>query len=240
MVKPFIIAIAAAAAAAAGCSEARSQEGGPAVQRNYPVGSFERIELAGAYDVTVRTGAAPSVQARGSQEAIERLVVEVEGNRLKIYPQRRSGLSFNWGSMGKVTLTVTVPRLSAVELAGAGAVRIDRVVGDSFEGAVAGSGDLRIADVQVGRLQMGISGSGRAQARGRAREAQYKIAGSGEIDARKLDSQTAAVRIAGSGEVAAHATRSADVDIAGSGNVEILGGARCKISKAGSGDVRCG
>jgi carbon monoxide dehydrogenase subunit G len=119
-------------------------------------------------------------------------------------------------------------------------MRIDRVVGDGFEGGVAGSGKLSIGEVQVGRLKMGISGSGRAQARGRAQQAQYKIAGSGGIDARNVAAETAAVSIAGSGEVTAHATSSAKVDIAGSGDVEILGGGKCTVSKAGSGNVRCG
>jgi hypothetical protein len=243
MMKVIGLAIAAAAAAAAGgCSKAQSQEGegGPTVERNYPVGAFERIALAGAYDVTVRTGANPSVQAHGSQQSIERLVVEVHGNTLRIHPEKRSGMSFNWGSPSKVMLTVTVPRLSAAELGGSGGMRIDRVVGDSFEGAVAGSGDLRIGEVQVARLRMGISGSGQAEARGRAQQAQYDIAGSGGINARNVAAETAAVSIAGSGEVTAHATRSAKVDIAGSGDVEIVGGAKCTVSKAGSGNVRCG
>lgn len=241
MMKPMVIAIAGtAAAAAAGCSEARSQEAAPRIERNYQVGNFERLELAGSYDVTVRTGAAPSVHARGSERMIERLVVEVHGNTLRIHPEKRSKMGFNWGSGGKVTLTVTVPRLSAAELAGSGDIRVDRVTGDSFEGGVAGSGNLSIGEVQVGRLKMGISGSGSMQARGRASEAQYEIAGSGGIDAGQVDAETAAVSIAGSGDVSAHATRSARVDIAGSGDVEIKGGAKCTVSKAGSGQVRCG
>lgn len=239
MIKAIAMAVVASAALGACGSEARGEEGGPAVERNYAVGNFERIELAGAYDVTVRTGAAPGVQARGAEKSLERLVVEVEGDRLKIYPRRRQGLNFNWGSPGKVTLTVTVPELSAVELAGSGDVRIDRVTGDSFEGGVAGSGNLSIGQIAVARLKMGIAGSGHAEARGRAQQAQYEIAGSGGIDARNIHAESAAVSIAGSGDVTAHATRTAKVDIAGSGDVEISGGAKCTVSRAGSGEVRC-
>lgn len=239
MIKAIAMAVLASAALGACSAEARGEESGPTVERSYQVGNFERIELGGAYDVTVRTGAAPGVHARGAQESIERLVVEVEGNRLKIYPRRRQGLNFNWGSRGKVTLIVTVPRLSAAELAGSGDMSIDRVTGDSFEGGVAGSGNLSIGEVAVGRLKMGIAGSGHVKARGSASQAQYEIAGSGDIDARNINAQSAAVSIAGSGDVSAHATRSAKVDIAGSGDVEISGGAKCTVSKAGSGQVRC-
>ena len=41
--------------------EARSENGGPEISRNFEVGAFDRIELQGAYDTTVRTGSAPSV-----------------------------------------------------------------------------------------------------------------------------------------------------------------------------------
>ncbi len=240
MIRSVIFAIAAAAAAAAGCSKAHSQESGPTIERDFQVGNFERIALSGAYDVTVRTGAEPSVHARGSQRMIEQMVVEVHGDTLRIHPQKRSGTGFNRGSRGKVALTVTVPRLSAAQLAGSGDIQVDRVTGESFEGGISGSGNLSIGAVEVGRLKMGISGSGRAEARGRASQAQYDIAGSGAIDARDVATETAAVSIAGSGDVTAHATRAAKVDIAGSGDVEIMGGAKCTVSNAGSGKVRCG
>ena len=78
MKRAIVLGIAAAIVAAAGCSAARSEDGGPRVDRNYKVGSFDRIELAGAYDTTVRTGSAPSVHAQGNQKAIDNLEVEVK------------------------------------------------------------------------------------------------------------------------------------------------------------------
>ena len=49
--------IAAATLATAGCGHSRAEDGGPTVQRSYQVGDFQRIEVAGPYDVDVRTGA---------------------------------------------------------------------------------------------------------------------------------------------------------------------------------------
>lgn len=231
----------AAAAAAAGCTSARGEDGGPAVQRNYQVGAFERIEVAGPYDVEVRTGSAPSVNASGPEKMVERMVVEVDGDTLTIHPRKRKGLNFGWSSHGEpVRLIVTVPRLAAAEIAGSGAIQIDRVAGDRFEGGVAGSGDLRLGQVEVGELKMGIAGSGEIRAgTGRAQRVEYDIAGSGDIDAADLAAEQAQVSIAGSGNVRANATRTASVDIAGSGDVRLTGGAKCEVSKAGSGNVEC-
>ena len=235
-----ILAMTAAAASMAGCSEARS-EGGPVVQRSFAVQPFSRIEVAGPYQVDVRTSGQPSVSASGPEELIERMVVEVEGDTLRIHPEKRNGLNLNWGRHdGTARVAVTVPALAGAQIAGSGEVAVDRIAGESFDGGVAGSGDLRLGSVEVQRLKVGIAGSGGVRANsGQARQAQYEIAGSGDIDMGGLTSETAAVSIAGSGNVNATATGTASVDIAGSGDVRLRGGAQCRVSKAGSGNVDC-
>lgn len=240
MNKSIGVAMVAAAVAATGCARDRNESAGPATTRNYQVGAFDRLEVAGPYEVTVTTGSAPSVRASGGEKSIERMVVEVDDGTLKIHPEKRSGMSFGWSRGHPVKLTVTVPALSAAEIAGSGTISVDKVAGDSFEAGVAGSGDLRLGHVDVKKLKAGIAGSGEINAgKGRAAAAEYEIAGSGDIDAAGLVAETAAVSIAGSGNIAAHATGTAKVDIAGSGDVTMTGGAKCSVSKAGSGNVHC-
>jgi hypothetical protein len=231
----------AAAAVLAGCGQAHSENGGPTVERDYSVGNFDRIDLAGAYDVTVRTGSDPSVHAKGNEKAVERLVVEVRDGILTIHPRKHNGFPWGFSNSGKVNLQITVPALRGAELAGAGDLRIDKVTGDRFTGSITGAGNLTVDQLEVGDLNIAIAGSGDAKAsNGRAKKAEYEITGSGGIDAAGIATQTASVSIAGSGDVMAHASDSADVNIMGSGNVEVKGGAKCSVSKAGSGDVRCG
>ncbi|MEO6581283.1 MAG: head GIN domain-containing protein [Sphingomicrobium sp.] len=240
MRKAIILGMVAAATASTGCARDRDESVGPATTRNYQVGAFDRLEVAGPYAVTVITGSAPSVRASGSEKAIGRMVVVVEGGKLKIHTRKRSGMQFGWSRDRPVKLTVTVPALSAAEIAGSGTIRVDKVAGDTFEAGVAGSGDLRLGQVDVKRLKAGIAGSGEIHVgKGRAAAAEYEIAGSGEIGAAGLVVQTAAVSIAGSGTIAANATATAKVDIAGSGDVTMTGGAKCSVSKVGSGNVRC-
>lgn len=232
--------IVAAAVSTTGCARDRVQEPGPVTERNYPVGAFDKIELAGAYEATVRTGSGPTVHAKGGENILEQLIVEVEGNTLKIRPKKRKGFSWGWGNTkSKIELTITVPSLRGAELAGSGGIRIDKVSGDSFEGGVAGSGAISVDQVDVGSLKLEIAGSGDARAAGKAKTVAYEIAGSGEIDGKGVVAEDADVSIAGSGGVSVHATKTANVDIAGSGDVNVTGGAKCTTSKAGSGDVHC-
>lgn len=241
MRKALAIAVIAAATATSACGKNRAEDGGPTISRNYQVGAFTQIEVAGPYDVDVRTGAHPSVSASGPEKLLERTVVEVKDGKLVIRPEKQKGMfNFGWSSHGKAKLSVTVQQLNGATIAGSGDIRVNDVRGDKFEGTVAGSGSLDVAALDVKELKFAIAGSGEAKAgKGRAQTAKFDIAGSGDIDARGVQTQDAAVSIAGSGGVSAHATGTADVSIMGSGDVEVTGGAKCSVSKAGSGNVRC-
>ena len=235
-----IVAALVATAGTAGCANDRHESPGPTVDRSYSVGAFDQIELAGSYEATVRTGAAPSVRARGGENMLERLVVEVKDGKLQIHPEKRRGFHWGWGHSGKVQLTITVPQLKGATLAGSGAINIDKVKGDTFEGTVAGSGGLNVGALDVGSLKLAIAGSGDAKAgSGKAKSAEYDIAGSGDVDAGGITTEQLKISIAGAGNVRAHSSGAADVSIMGSGDVEVAGGAKCSVHKAGSGNVRC-
>ena len=239
MLRPLAAIV--AASALAGC-QVNAQEGsGPTVDKNYTVGNFSAIEVAGPYDVEVRTGANPSVSARGGEKLLERTVVEVDGDKLVIRPENNHNF-FHWGfgHSGKAHFTVTVPQLNGASIAGSGDIKVDKVAGQAFDGSVAGSGGIDVASMNVQQLKLSIAGSGGVKAgAGKAQSAEYEIAGSGDIDAGAVQAQTLKVSIAGSGGVKAHSSGTADVDIMGSGDVDVAGGAKCNVIKAGSGNVRC-
>lgn len=223
----------------AGCHGVSAEGSGPTVSRNYQVGNFQQIEVAGSYDVEVRTGANVSVSARGGQNLLDHTVVEVSDGKLLIHAEKARGF-FSMGHHGHATFTVTVPQLTGANIAGSGDMKIDHVQGDGFEGQIAGSGSLQLASLDVQELKLSIAGSGDAKAgSGKAKSVEYQIAGSGDIDAGGVQSQDAKMSIAGSGGIKAHAVGTADISIMGSGDVDVSGGAKCQVNKAGSGTARC-
>lgn len=237
-----LITVAAVALAASAChmgANAEDRDPGSNVTRNYQLGAFDRIEVAGPYEVKVTTGGAPGASATGGDKLLDETEVVVEGNVLKIKPKRKNGVRWGWGKRGKAEFTVTTAMLHGAGIAGSGGIAVDKVDGD-FKGEVAGSGDLRLAAVNGGAVELDIAGSGKITAAGKAQSTKIGIAGSGDVQAGGLAARTAEVSIAGSGNVQANASDSAKVDIAGSGNVSVTGGAKCEVSKAGSGNVTCG
>src|SRR5437870_1611444 len=131
-----------AASALAGCQVHAHEGGGATVSRSYSIGNFQEIEVAGPYDVEVRTGANPSVSARGAEKLLERTTVEVKGDKLVIRPENdHNWFHFGWSSHGKANFTVTVPQLSGGTTAGSGDVDISG--GAKCNVSKMGSGNVR-------------------------------------------------------------------------------------------------
>lgn len=236
-----IVAALAGAAMLAGCNmtgtDARVIEAsGVQGSRDFNVGRFETVALAGSHNVIVTVGGAPSVRAEGDTAALEQLDIRVEGGELRIGTQR--GTSFR--GPGRVTIHVTTPSLRGAEIAGSGDIRVSALQTQRFEGEIAGSGNLILQQLQAETAEFDIAGSGNVRASGRVREAKVEVMGSGNAELPGLQAQDADVSIAGSGNANIHASGTARVSIMGSGNVSVAGGARCDVSKMGSGDVRCG
>jgi predicted outer membrane repeat protein len=235
------VSLAAAGLLASAChvgADAEDRDPGAEVTRQYQVGAFDKVAVAGPYEVNVVTGGQGGITAKGGENLLAETDVVVEDGTLKIKPKKRKGIRWNWRG-GKAVFTVNTAALHGAAIAGSGDIRVDKVAGD-FDGDVAGSGDLRIGQVAGGKVKLAIAGSGDVEAAGKADSVELSIAGSGDIRAGGLASRTADVSIAGSGAVEANASESADVSIMGSGDVRIQGGAKCSISKAGSGNVVCG
>ena len=255
----ILIATTTAAVLLAGCTARGDGDGdaGPATSRTVQVGEFRKLEIAGAYEVEVRTGSAPSVRAEGSQRDLDRLVVEVKGDVLTIHPKK--GTNFNWTNRSRTRIAITVPQLDAARVAGAGTLSIDRITspsfdssvagsaevsigqvsGQSFKGSLAGSGELEVDQLAVQTVELSIAGSGEADLAGKAERASYTIAGSGSLDAEKLDTRDIDLTIAGSGNVKARASGAVTGRIMGSGSAKIGGGAKCQVEKVGSGSIDC-
>lgn len=235
------LSIAAVALVASACNvsaKAEQRDPGSSVSRTYQVAAFDRIDVSGPYEVTVKTGGPPSVSGIGGDNLLDETEVVVEGNVLKIRPKKRSGISFNWGKRASAKFAVTTAMLNGAAIGGSGGISVDKVTGD-FKGAIGGSGDLAVAAISGGTVDLSIGGSGSITAAGTAQSTNIKIGGSGDVDASKLTAKTASVAIGGSGNASANASETAKVSLAGAGDVAITGGAKCSISKVGVGDVTC-
>lgn len=210
----------------------------PAAARGFALSGFDRVVLRGPDDVTVRVGPGFAVRAAGPQAELDRLDISVVGGELRV-----GRLRGGWGGRsyddGGVTVTVTLPTLRGVSVAGSGNMRVDRATAPRFQAAVAGSGDLEIGALRARAAKLDVAGSGDLAVAGMATQLDISVAGSGDIDAARLASSALTVSVAGSGDVRAATSGRAAISIVGSGDVEVRGTRNCTVSTRGSGEARC-
>jgi carbon monoxide dehydrogenase subunit G len=207
--------------------------------------AFEAVSLSGAMDLVVRQGAQQSVQVQADDNLLPMLETLVEsgrnGNTLKVRWKRDSGWGGGWQNIqtrSKVLITVVVPKLSAVAVAGSGDVRVETFSTPSLQLSLSGSGDARLDGLTTDELGVRVSGSGDVSGKGTAAKVKISIAGSGDVRLSEMRADEVTVSIAGSGDAAVNAQKALSVSIAGSGDVSYTGDAQVKSSVAGSGSVR--
>ncbi|WP_265587264.1 head GIN domain-containing protein [Sphingomicrobium arenosum] len=215
-------------------------EEGPAITRQIEAQDFDRLTVAGRYDVIVVEGDTPSIEIEGPEAALNRTAFDFEGDELTIRPDDEDDkVIIRWADGTKVTVRITTAALKEATIAGAGTMQLAAVDAERFSGTIAGSGDIKIDRIAAKRADFTIAGSGAIDVRGSADVLDLSIGGSGDFLNQAFSATNADISIAGSGDVAAQVSGEADISIAGSGDVTLTGGANCSVSKFGSGDVSC-
>lgn len=110
-------------------------------------------------------------------------------------------------------------------------------IGTIEEVSIAGSGDVKIRQLDTDKLDLSITGSGDCLASGNTSHVSLAIAGSGEADLRKLQANSAKVRITGSGSAIVNAKENLSAKISGSGNIRYLKNPKIQKAVTGSGSI---
>lgn len=174
--------------------------------------AFHAVELRDSANVAVRVGEAQSLVVTAPEDLLPFLKTEVKEGRLVV--ERAAGAPH---VRRHAELTITVPALDALEIAGSGDATIANLAGGSFRASIAGSGDLK-ASGTVDKLEV-------------------EIAGSGDASLGALAANEVCVKVNGSGDVRVAPVNALDVRIQGSGDVHYRGSPRVTQEVRGSGDV---
>lgn len=198
-----------------GCFKDRVVGSGSIVTENRTMnGDFKEIRIECSANVLVKQGDSIRVSVKDYANIIPYLETKIVGNALVIDYDKNAWIS---NSAGEVT--VTLPKLTNVELTGSGDV-----------GTI---GNFRFDD-----LSLIISGSGDFSFAGSCKNLNAKVSGSGDIRAFDLPTEVANVRISGSGNMQLNVSRTLDATISGSGDIIYKGNPSVTTSISGSGRVR--
>jgi len=210
------------------------------------VPEFTAIAAGGSVNVSITQGPVTSVQVTADEKELPHIETVVEngkrGPTLQIRLKREGwGWGWGWGksyNTGPVNVVVVTPKLTGLASAGSGDIRVGELQTPSLQMSISGSGNAVLAGLSTDEFGVSIAGSGDVSAGGRAGKLTVSIAGSGDVRLGDLRSDEVSIKIAGSGDAVVQAQKTLSVSIAGSGDVVYSGEASVKSSVAGSGTVK--
>jgi hypothetical protein len=211
-----------------------------AAQRRYAVQDFDRIVVEGPFLVRLATGRTTSASAQGSQQALDGIVVDVQGTTLRVRRNRTAWTGASTRPIEPATVTLSTRVLRSARVVGSGQLDIAGLAGQRIGLVVEGSGRLGATGIDADNLSVGLSGSGSMTLAGTAETFAADLQGSGSLLAPGLSVETATVSATTTGEVAIHARRTATVNANGIGQVIVAGRPACTVSGPGASEVRCG
>ena len=198
--------------------------------------SLRRLDITLVGSVTVELGAeAGYVLSAEDREALDAVEIETSGNRLIVKQRgKKGGWFWNDDDRPAVDLTVTLPAVEAIDLAGAGRLVGAGFAGSELEVSLAGAGECELTELRLDRLEIDLAGAARCETEGSARIQDISIAGAGSYEGFELESEEASVSVAGAGAAEVTVTERLDGSVAGIGNITYRGSPK-KITQSVSG-----
>lgn len=170
------------------------------VSRTFELTDFDRIEVAGVYELKVAVGSDFSVEISGPEKEMARVEARVDDGVL-ILDQRKHerGRIHRDG----VSATVTLPALSALDISGVVDGEVSGVVADDFDIDLSGVGDLEVA--------------------GECAALTAHVSGVGDLDAENFKCKTVKVTVSGVGDASVYASEAVEARISGIGDINVHG-----------------
>ena len=201
--------------------------------------AFSQISLRISANVHLQQGNTQSVEVKGKEEALQKLITEVNDRKLVIrFP---SETFFNRWNPGPMDIYVTVPQIDGLSISGSGSITTEgKIDSRILDLAISGSGDIKLGELKAEKVSSALSGSGNIHltGSGNATEMKIVISGSGNVKAIGFPVDNVEVKISGSGNCWVNSIKKLDVRLAGSGNVVYRGNPAIDSSIAGSGKVK--
>lgn len=195
---------------------------------------FTEVDMGGSADLLVTEGESFDIEVTTDSALQEHITTEVVGNTLRI-AQRYSII----GASPSVSVVVTVPDLTRLDVSGASQATVRSVTADSLDVNISGAGDIDIAaDAQ--QLRITVSGAGKVTAHGTVDSGDISVSGAGEIDGEDLTVAHAAVSVSGAGSVSVRVRQSLEASVSGAGNIIYFGNPSVTKDVSGAGSISQG
>lgn len=201
------------------------------------VKSFDQINVSSGIDVYLTPGTSEEVKIRASEDIMEYVVAEVEGNTLVIKIDNK-GRRWNWSNHQETTVYVTYTQLKEIDASGGSDVFTSAPLkANNFTIQASGGSDMKM-DLSVENLYCDASGGADLDLSGSAQTIKLDCSGGSDTKARNLRTQNAVIDASGGADVYLTVNGELDVEASGASDVTIYGKPRVtRQSTSGAADI---
>jgi hypothetical protein len=211
-----------------------------AAEKRYGLTQFHSIEILTDADVEINHRAPISAVATGSQDALDRLIVEARDGRLRISMRHYAGDSQRRVAAEPLRIKINAQMVRDLQLLGSGRVTLDQLRGQRMRLSLRGTGALEVGAIAGEMLSVEMLGQGQMRLAGQAKHAAIRLSGDNALSAAGLQVLEANIEADGAGAHQLRVSKQANVALRGTGRVEILGEPACTVRNMGLGTVVCG
>lgn len=186
--------------------------------QDYDLSGFSVIDASAGVDVEVTVGGDYSVRAEGDPEALERLRLERRGDALEIGRTRDRGGWFQMGRRWDVTVYVTMPSMTGVDVSSGAEVTANGIDAERFSASVSSGADAKLSGTCDTIDADGSSGA--------------------DLDARDLRCVNAVADVSSGADLVIYASQSVKADASSGGDIAVYGSPETTdIDKSSGGGV---
>lgn len=204
------------------------------IKRYFKVKDFDKLDMGSAFIINVTQGNVYQVEIRGREQDVKEIVGKVNGSTLELtYPS-------NWGSYKnrkEVYVTITMPKLSAVEFSGASKSTITGFSSDKMSVSISGASVANFT-INAKNLSLDCSGASSLKLVGTGQNLNADISGASNINTLDYKVTTANIDASGASDVKVFVSSKIVADASGASSVRYKGGASVKSSTSGAGSVK--
>ncbi|MEO1136238.1 MAG: head GIN domain-containing protein [Pseudomonadota bacterium] len=202
----------------AGAVSALAITAAQAETQNYDLSGFSIIDASAGVDVEVTVGGEYSVRAEGSADDLERLRLERRGDALEIGRTRDRSGWFQMGRRWNVTVYVTMPSMTGVD--------------------VSSGADVMASGIDAGRFSASVSSGADAKLSGTCDTIEADGSSGADLDARDLRCANAVADVSSGADLIVYASESVEADASSGGDVSVYGAPKTtNIDKSSGGGV---
>jgi hypothetical protein len=213
-----------------GCRSARTTPTPGSAGNIRALSGFTAVEIGGAVEAEVTAGQPFSVEVSGEPAAVAEVTTRVKGEILEV--DRKGSVG------GNVRVSIKLPALRGVEVAGASNVRVAGLSGEGMRLEASGASRLRATATKGEHLAIDASGASRVDVDGVIDDLVTDVSGASQVRAKELAVRKAVVDVSGASRLELRG-KEISGDASGASTVEVWGAPeKMAVDTSGASSVR--